>query len=238
MKQYNICSVEKCERAHDAHGYCHMHYQRVRRTGETGSPETVQTKPPADGLCSLNGCNRKHESNGYCNMHRQRVRTTGKTGSPETMRTKLPADGLCSVAGCNNKPDARGYCSMHYQRVRATGEIEPANNSYVEPRPCLIVGCTLVSLTVSGCCVKHKNRLRTYGLTVDQFNAMTIAHAGTCAICGDSESSVGMLHIDHDHVTGRVRGLLCRACNLGIGKLKDNAVIVQAAADYLVRAAD
>jgi hypothetical protein len=49
------------------------------------------------------------------------------------------------------------------------------------------------------------------------------------AICGDSKH----LGIDHDHGTGKVRGLLCRDCNQGIGRFHDNPAILRKAADYI-----
>jgi hypothetical protein len=50
-----------------------------------------------------------------------------------------------------------------------------------------------------------------------------------CMICRVKEKLV----VDHDHDTGRVRGLLCHGCNLGLGKFKDSTELVQKAADYL-----
>jgi hypothetical protein len=60
-----------------------------------------------------------------------------------------------------------------------------------------------------------RNRLRKYGLTIDEFRAMHEAQSGRCAICDESIDinadwrKRGGVHVDHDHVTGRVRGLLC-----------------------------
>jgi hypothetical protein len=55
-----------------------------------------------------------------------------------------------------------------------------------------------------------------------------------CAICNDHEDSVGKkMFVDHDHVTGKIRKLLCTKCNVGIGMLKDNPDIMERAAKYL-----
>lgn len=84
-----------------------------------------------------------------------------------------------------------------------------------------------------------------YGLTVEQFDEMVAAQGGVCAICGQAPVAVKgiapalrpardpVLHIDHDHETGRVRGLLCTRCNSGIGFFGDNAKLLRVAVKYL-----
>jgi hypothetical protein len=71
-----------------------------------------------------------------------------------------------------------------------------------------------------------------YKITMDGYNALLQSQNGRCAICGDLPSVKGLV-VDHDHITGRVRGLLCDPCNVGIGRLKDSAAIAEAAAAYL-----
>jgi hypothetical protein len=51
---------------------------------------------------------------------------------------------------------------------------------------------------------------------------------GLCAICGLPEE-----HVDHDHVTGQVRGLLCAGCNKGLGFFRDSPQLLRQAAEYL-----
>jgi len=71
-----------------------------------------------------------------------------------------------------------------------------------------------------------------YGMTVEQYDKLLEKQNGVCAICKRSPEQ--MLAVDHCHETGRVRGLLCRSCNLGIGHLDDDVSKVWAAMEYLV----
>ena len=73
-------------------------------------------------------------------------------------------------------------------------------------------------------------RVRRYGLTLDQYRQMVVQQNGLCCIC---DRSFGRGDIDHDHVTGRVRGILCHACNIGVGAFQDNPAILQRAILYI-----
>lgn len=72
-----------------------------------------------------------------------------------------------------------------------------------------------------------------FGITVEQHTAMLTRQGGVCAICKRNCSSGKALAVDHDHKTGRIRGLLCGKCNQGIGLLGDDAIGVGLALDYL-----
>ena len=63
--------------------------------------------------------------------------------------------------------------------------------------------------------IKKRGRLKKYGLTIEQFNAMLESQGGCCAICGMSDTSRKEIFplVDHCHTTNKVRGLLCEACN-------------------------
>jgi len=80
-----------------------------------------------------------------------------------------------------------------------------------------------------------KARLKRFGLTVEDYQSMLAAQAGGCAICGGQCKTGRILAIDHDHVTGRVRGLLCGNCNKGIGQFEDTPSLLRLAAAYLER---
>ena len=64
---------------------------------------------------------------------------------------------------------------------------------------------------------------------------MLAAQHGKCAICGGNRSikDTFRLGIDHDHATGRIRGLLCGNCNIGLGHFDDSPGLLEKAADYL-----
>lgn len=73
---------------------------------------------------------------------------------------------------------------------------------------------------------------RAYKLQPGERERRLAEQQGRCAICGATEDAEG-LHIDHDHVTGRIRGLLCRACNIGLGFFRDDIMRLAKAAKYL-----
>lgn len=78
----------------------------------------------------------------------------------------------------------------------------------------------------------HRYHLaRSYGITPEIFGVMLASQAGVCAVC--SGPFVVTPSVDHDHQTGQVRGLLCAACNTGMGHFRDNPQHLRAAAAYL-----
>jgi len=83
--------------------------------------------------------------------------------------------------------------------------------------------------------VKFNKIKRVYGLTKEQYQHMLEQQNGCCAICLTSveEQRYNTLVVDHCHTTGKVRGLLCHACNTAIGSLKDNVGSLQRAIQYL-----
>lgn len=73
---------------------------------------------------------------------------------------------------------------------------------------------------------------RKYGIGLDSYERLLKIQDGRCAICGDTENGRA-LAVDHDHVTGKVRGLLCASCNNGLGRFRDDPGRLKAAARYL-----
>ena len=73
------------------------------------------------------------------------------------------------------------------------------------------------------------NLQNAYGMTLEQYKHMLAAQLGGCAICGSAPPKGQRLHVDHDHETKTVRGLLCRKCNQGM-------IAVDAYPEWCVRA--
>ena len=81
-----------------------------------------------------------------------------------------------------------------------------------------------------------------YGLSLQDFENLLAAQGGACAIClrqfaaieyRNKKTHKSVWHVDHDHTTGAVRGVLCFQCNSGLGKFRDNPEILRAGAAYL-----
>ena len=75
-----------------------------------------------------------------------------------------------------------------------------------------------------------------YNMSLSEYDEMLIRQGGACAICGSTDvkrkNSKHFL-VDHCHSTGRVRGLLCYKCNIGLGAFEDNKVFILSAVKYL-----
>lgn len=70
---------------------------------------------------------------------------------------------------------------------------------------------------------------RRYGLSIEEVSAQTALQRGLCAICRAAPAA----HVDHDHTSGRARGMLCFNCNGGLGQFFDDPVRLARAIDYL-----
>lgn len=91
---------------------------------------------------------------------------------------------------------------------------------------------------------KHKSAYKynlkvKYGLSVEDYNELYLQQQGKCAICscelGNRYLSIDgeTPHIDHSHITNKVRNLLCTLCNKGLGSFKDNIYLLDKAKEYL-----
>ena len=93
-------------------------------------------------------------------------------------------------------------------------------------------------------CESMKNIESTYGISIQEYEDLRIKQGHSCAICGTHEDEINTrgkstelrhrkLVIDHNHLTGKVRGLLCHDCNVALGNLKDSIPRLTSAITYL-----
>lgn len=74
-----------------------------------------------------------------------------------------------------------------------------------------------------------------FGINYEEYDRMMEEQEGVCAICGcpETKENAKYLAVDHDHNTGKIRGLLCNNCNRALGLLKDDVLVLQNAINYL-----
>ena len=84
---------------------------------------------------------------------------------------------------------------------------------------------------------RDSHLLRNYGITLAEFNRMVLKQGSKCACCGTSEP--GGKHnqwcVDHDHITGAVRELLCKDCNIVLGLVEDSPEHLQRLTEYVIK---
>lgn len=80
-----------------------------------------------------------------------------------------------------------------------------------------------------------------YNISIEEYNILLTNKNNVCAICKKKEKrknrsgKIYKLHVDHCHKTGKIRGLLCHNCNTGIGRFKDDLILLNQALEYLKR---
>jgi hypothetical protein len=192
-------------------------------------------------ICSAPNCGSPVLAKGLCRKHYNRVRRTGELEPPRKNAAKL-----CAREGCGRLATVHGLCQNHKvrpPRVVAQRACAHCGVDFKPEKASRAIYCSRAckdkAYVVSGRSAASARRyaLRSqYGLTVEQIDEMA---AGGCEICGTFEwgGRWNRPCVDHDHITGKVRGVLCSECNNGLGKLGDSVERLEAAIRYLKRAA-
>jgi recombination endonuclease VII len=181
------------------------------------------------GTCTLDFCDETIRAKGLCTFHYMR-RARGAPLVPRDWRDTQ--DRTCCTDGCERVARRRGLCDAHYQADRY---VPAAPQDPARFGPCAVEGCDGLRTTATGrpYCRTHRRwdtHLRHwYGLSIERYDALLAEQGGGCAICGRTER----LHVDHDHESGVVRGILCGGCNRALGCMDDDPERLVAAARYL-----
>lgn len=121
----------------------------------------------------------------------------------------------CSTSKCTRKYYAKGFCGACYtsNRLKSNPGLQEVYRRNQQDR-------SLKNL---------------YGITASQYSSLLAKQNNSCAICHSQSPKANSkyFHVDHCHVTKKVRGLLCIECNLGLGKFQDNPQNLLKAALYL-----
>jgi hypothetical protein len=154
-----------------------------------------------------------------------------------------------SQSSRDRKAYAKAYYVAHREELRAKAAIYNANHrkeraayraTHREER--VVYGKNYVAahreeriayLAVHREEIRIRQRMRRHGISKAMFDALSEKQGGVCAICGKADWNGKGPCLDHDHITGKLRGLLCRNCNLALGIIADDPKIAQAMVDYL-----
>lgn len=145
---------------------------------------------------------------------------------------------------CSQSCYARNYnvakaARLKAERLAKVGPCRICGDPIPASRTARAIYCSEACSRRAATAVKAKwspgyNRRYLYGITPEQYAARLEEQGNRCAICRtDSPGAGKSWHVDHDHETNRIRGLLCNNCNHGLGKFKDDPARLQAAITYL-----
>lgn len=133
-------------------------------------------------------------------------------------------DGLSTYCGgCNRKRAKEKYVGAYKEKIVANSKTWYENNRERSLKTKHDWYLRNVKKT------RNQMLIREYGITLEIYEAMEREQNGRCSICEKPEP----LHVDHNHATGKVRGLLCSACNRALGGFGDSSERLDKAANYL-----
>jgi len=220
------CNIPGCEGKHDARGLCQKHYVRFKKHGRT-----EQTRPFDWGN------KEKHPLYQTWCWHR-------RSANVAKMCQEWYDDFWLFVKDVGERPSKN-----HFLRaIQQEEKISAANSRWVER---IRTNSTEEKKARNSLYAKEwrKNNpercksyslKRYFGITLEEYEVMVEAQDGLCAICGEKEfakhhltNEIRDLAVDHDHKTGKVRGLLCTNCNKGLGHFQDDIELIMAAGIYL-----
>jgi hypothetical protein len=237
----STCSETGCDRPISGRGLCSRHYQYYRYHDQLDAVAPAEARTCAH--CG-EAFDPKHRRWGamYCSKRcDDNARTARKREARgfaaevcERCGKQLPATRRIDTRFCSTK------CGQDQRNARIAARTLAAKAA--SGRTCRGCGGPIAperaanSLYCSEPCKVASRRHEAYGLTKQELGVLLAQHE-RCAICRAEDWGGKGPQVDHDHATGKVRGVLCNNCNQGLGRFKDDPARLRAAADYLERAA-
>ncbi|MCY7366511.1 MAG: endonuclease VII domain-containing protein [Frankiaceae bacterium] len=161
----------------------------------------------------------------YCRdclrLRHQRYRDAKNGGQPSRRSAaRATSSEVKWCPGCKQELVREAFGSNRSSSDGLTAYCKPCHNAKSKETYTRLYGST-----------REYHLRRRYGITGDEFRALVEAQGGVCALCQERKAQ----HVDHDHLTGSVRGVLCSCCNQGLGNFRDRADVMRKAIDYLER---
>lgn len=189
--------------------------------------------------CSIPECGQPPRARGWCSTHYQRWRqhgdpltTTAGPGAGVLERAHLAAEELAAgeraCKSCGQVKPLQEYAPSSTNRAGRQVSCRPCRKAYLAQQH---------QRRKNTDQQRHSRRWRdaylrrTYGLSIDQYDALATAQGGRCATCGRPADLV----VDHCHDSGRRRELICNDCNLALGHVRDDPAVLLALVAYLER---
>ena len=244
------CSIVECKSKSYRGQLCATHYRAHIKS----------THP----ICNVNGCTDRQKTlkSGLCEKHLFRYSRHGKVEQPRNLdwgaREKHPlyqiyywhrrkasapmcqewADDFWAFVECvGDRPERH-----HLHKVNSSQQLGPTNWQWKE---------TIDSTDKAEYArkwrkanpdkAKNSELKKMFGITLEDYKSMALSQEYKCAICGELETSIDAngipryMPVAHCHSSGKIRALLCAACNKALGGFKDNPDILRKAALYIER---
>jgi len=158
-------------------------------------------------------------------FHHNKIRADGLHGQCKTCRL---ADAIRYQA--EHKQKRHDYLAKYYVEHREEQNIRSAKWAVEHPEKVRTRAREWAARNPDK--VRAKELARKYGLTPEGYSELLATQNGVCAICGKTPNSKNLC-VDHDHNTGKIRGLLCDRCNTVLGQVQDSLDILAKAMEYL-----
>jgi len=255
------CSAPECSNSHYAKGLCHSHWVRFNKYGRLEKIRGI-----AKLECSVGDCKRISLNKGLCSLHYSRQYRNGNLESKQTGKRKhelytiwferkrqnMLSDDWFDFSNFIN--DIGDRPSKDHYLVRLSEGLFSKDNykweqhlrkrddeSFSEwnkrKRESRIFKFPLME--------SARNLKRKYNLTLNEYNQKLESQKFVCEICSKPETSLDgrtggtkRLAVDHDHKSGKIRGLLCWSCNTVIGKVEESLELLDAMKTYIVKYKD